>query len=49
MKSVKDLNLKQNGPVEIIAFWKGTNEHAPDLAITALKFVQVPVNSVNAK
>ena len=34
-KSMEDLNLKQNGPVEIIAFWKGINKHAPDLAIIA--------------
>ena len=49
LKSVKDLNLKQNGPVKIIAFRKGMNEHAFDLALTALEFVSVPVNSVNAK
>ena len=49
MKSVKDLNLKQNGPIKIIAFWKGMNEHAPDLAKITLEFVSVPVKSVNAK
>ena len=49
VKSMKDLILKQNGPVEIIAFWKGMNEHASDLAIIVLEFVSVPVNSLSAE
>ena len=30
VKAKKGLNLKQNGPVEIIGFKKGMNEYAPD-------------------
>ena len=33
MKSVNDLNLKQNGLVEIIGFWKGMNERASNLVV----------------
>ena len=33
---MKGLNLKQNGPLEIIEFWEGMNEYAPDLVRFAL-------------
>ena len=36
VKSMKDLNLKQNGPVEIFEFWEDMNEYMPDLARFAL-------------
>ena len=36
VKLMKGLNLKQKGSVEIIGFWEGMNEYAPDLAKFAL-------------